>query len=104
MQKLKKFIFLEGFLAKNRGKMGIFKVNRFFVFRPPFFAEKRKIEKKRKTKNPFFGATHRYGYLQLSNSSSELSQDEDKNRVDYYMNAGLITICIPWLPGLFYTK
>ena len=41
------------------------------------------------------------GYLQLSNSSSELSQDEDKNRVDYW-TAGLITICIPWLPGLFY--
>ena len=63
MQKLKKFIFLEGFLAKNRGKMGIFKVNRFFVFRPPFFGEKRKIEKKRKTKNSFFGGSHNCEYL-----------------------------------------
>ena len=34
------------------------KKNQFFVFRAPFFAEKRRIEKKRKTKFFRFGETH----------------------------------------------
>ena len=54
MQKLKKFIFLEGFLAKNRGKMGIFKVNRFFSFFVPHFSPKNeKLKKSEKRKIHF---------------------------------------------------
>ena len=43
-------------IAKIWQKM---KKNQFFVFRAPFFAEKRRIEKKRKTKILRFGGTHR---------------------------------------------
>ena len=42
------------------------RVNWFFVFRPPFFAEKRKIEKKRK-KIFCFGSTHTEYYNCLCN-------------------------------------
>ena len=51
-----------------------------------------------------------YGYLQITNSSTNFSsnsssellpEDEGKHTIDY-RTAGLITIFIPWLPGLFY--
>ena len=52
MQKIRgKYPQIKGNLAKNDE-------NQFFIFRPPFFAEKQKIEKKRKTKFFRFGATH----------------------------------------------
>ena len=45
--------------SQNFGQKGAKKEeNPFFIFRPPFFAEKRKIEKKRKTKIFRFVATH----------------------------------------------
>ena len=45
--------------SQNFGQKGAKKEeNPFFIFRPPFFAEKRKIEKKRKTKIFRFIATH----------------------------------------------
>ena len=54
MQKIcGKYPQIKGNLAKNEG-------NRFLVFRPPFFAEKWKIEKSEKWNFFRFGATHTY--------------------------------------------
>ena len=46
----------DGEIIKNSQNLAKYKEK--LVFRPPFFAEKRKIEKKRKRKILRFGGTH----------------------------------------------
>ena len=55
---MRKAQFLNGKSSKIAKIWQKMKKNQFFVFRPPFFAEKRKIGKKRKTKILRFGGTH----------------------------------------------
>ena len=54
--------------AKNMAKKA---KNRFFFFRPPFFAEKQKIGKKRKTKIFRFGGSHRANTIINQNYSDQ---------------------------------